>query len=197
MALGLLGIQYESIVLSYDDEQTPIDLMNKKMLPIFQWNEQMISNESLDIIKMLDKENILEMNEVNSSDFKNFEELLNLLGSNIHSLCMPYWIWTPEFNDESRSYFQQKKELKRGPFKELIQNKEKYLAPLLNDLRKIEEDIDIYYKSDELSIYDICLASHLWGLYIFPEFQFSDKLHQYLQRIAYKCHFDYHQDFWK
>ncbi len=197
LALGLLELDFESVVLPYDDESTPIKLMNKKMLPIFEWSSDKISNESLDIIKELDTDNLLKNEGTQAEEFKEFESLLNKLGSNVHSLCMPYWIWTPEFNEQSRSYFQNKKEIKRGPFKELIQNKEKYLAPLIHDLQRIEKDLAPFYKSESLTIYDICLASHLWGMYIFPEFQFTQKMHDYLQRVAYQCKFNYHKDFWE
>lgn len=196
MALGLLNIKYESRVLSYDDEKTPMDLMGKKMLPIFRFEDEFISNESLDIIERLDTKNELNNELVKSKSFGDFESLLNKIGSDVHSLCMPYWVWTPEFNDVSRDYFTKKKEVKRGPFNKLIQNREKLLLSLEETLKEVEEDISGFYKSDKLTILDICLASHLWGMYIFPEFQFSEKVDQYLKRVKELTRFDYHEDFW-
>ena len=72
---------------------------------------------------------------------------------------MPYWIWTPEFNDKSRNYFQTKKEVKRGPFKELMKNKNQYLSTLEETLMVVETLLTPYYKSKELTIKDIMLAS--------------------------------------
>lgn len=197
MALGFLKIPFESIVVAYNDEVLPVKLTGKKMLPIFEFEESDIQNESLDIIKRLDKNNSLSMNLIGGNKFIELETLLNKLGSDVHSLCMPYWIWTPEFDETSRSYFQSKKETKRGPFKNLIHNKDEFINSLNKNLDDLEKDLDHFYKSEKLTILDIMLASHLWGMYIFPEFQFSPKVHDYLQRVRATCHFDYHQDFWR
>lgn len=199
MVCGALNLPYDSIVLRYDDEKTPIDLKGVKMLPIMDFGEGDISNESLDIIKRLDSNNILNTKTIlNDTKFTQFEDLLNKLGNNIHSLAMPYWMYTPEFDEKSRSYFQNKKESKRGPFSKLVQNRHGFLNLLNKDLEETESLINPYFHhSKEISLYDILLASHLWGLYIVPEFQFSMKLNTYLQDIAKRCSFDYHIDFWR
>lgn len=192
MAAGFLGISYESKVLPYDDEATPIELMGKKMLPIAEVDGN-ISNESLDIIKMMDKGNLLKSDLFDSE----IDQLLSKLGSDVHSMAMPYWIWTPEFDKKSREYFQKKKEVKRGPFKDLVKNKKKFADSLNKNLTNIEKYLTEFYKSPEISILDIALASHLWGMYIVPEFQFSPVVHKYLQRIKELTKFDYHEDYWK
>lgn len=194
MALGYLGQEYISRVLPYNDEKTPVDLTGLKMLPIFKFEGKKPMNESLDIIKALDEENKLK-NELSHNNELN--DLLDAIGSSVHSLCMPYWIYTPEFNETSREYFQTKKEKKRGPFYKLIQNKDEYLRKLETILNNIESDLNPFYKSDSFTIKDIMMASHLWGMYVFPEFQFSEKIHEYLQGIKEKCDFNYHEDFWK
>ncbi len=196
MALGLFNLDYESRVLQYDDEETPKRLTGIKMLPAFNDGVTTI-NESLDIIKLIDKNNILKCFEtINSDEFKDFEKYLNFLGNPIHSLAMPYWIWTPEFSESSRNYFQKKKELKRGPFKDLVKNQNQFKTVLEYEWPKILKDLKPFYKSSELSLYDILLASHLWGLYIVPEFQFPTEIHHYLQKVKEICRFNYHQDFW-
>ena len=130
------------------------------------------------------------------SHYEDFEKLLTQLGANIHNLAMPYWIWTPEFTETSRTYFQTKKEVKRGPFQQLIIKKNQFTLEMQNDLKKVEVDLKPFYRSDKFSMYDILLASHLWGLYVVPEFQFSENMHQYLQRVKDISNFDYHRDFW-
>lgn len=197
MALGLLNFSYESKVLPYDDEETPKKLTGKKMLPILSADGKTI-NESLDIIAFLDSGDQLKVHQTtNTSQFAAFEELLNQIGSSIHSLAMPYWIYTPEFNDSSRHYFQSKKEQKRGPFPELVRNQNKYFAELAPKLDEIQSRLNPFYQSETFSLFDILLASHLWGLYVVPEFQFSEKMHQYLQKVKEICHFDYHKDLWR
>jgi glutaredoxin 2 len=196
LALGYLNIPYNSQVLRYDDESTPVQLTGKKMLPILKTKEGAI-NESLDIIELLDKENRLKISEIKLNDeFVSLETLLNKMGNPIHSLAMPYWIYTPEFDEKSRAYFQTKKEIKRGPFKELVHRHEEFLAELNPLLSEIEKKLTPYYMSDSLGLYDILIAAHLWGLYIVPEFQFTEKVHEYLQKIKRDCRFNYHQDFW-
>lgn len=196
MALGYLQIPYDSKVLAYDDELTPVRLTGKKMLPILG-HDKGAMNESLDIISFLDQQNVLKVKEfVSREDFTPFEQLLNSLGSPIHSLAMPHWIYTPEFTVSSREYFQKKKEEKRGPFKELVKNRHQFEAQLESLLAQVEGRLVPYYESENFNIKDILLASHLWGLYVVPEFQFSPRLHSYLQDVKKKCHFDYHRDFW-
>lgn len=197
MGLGLLKVPYESIVLAYNDEETPVKLTGKKMLPIVVTDQGIAQNESLDILKSFDNKDQLSWSFLEQNKWE-VDSLISNIGSPVHSLCMPYWIWTPEFNEESRHYFQQKKEAKRGPFKNLIQNKEVYLKTL-NDIltNDVEKNLKPFYKSSTLTIVDIMIAAHLWGMYIFPEFQFPPVIHRYLQSVKAATHFEYHQDFWK
>lgn len=196
LALGFLQISFESIVVPYDDEETPVKLTGKKMLPIMAFDDGTIMNESLDIIKKLDQNNLLK-NQLMDLYQEEFNALLDRIGKPVHNLCMPYWIWTPEFNQNSRNYFQKKKEVKRGPFAKLIHQKEEFIAELDLILANLENELKPFYKNDEMTILDIALAAHLWGMYIFPEFQFSPKIHNYLQKVKRQCAFEYHGDFWR
>jgi glutaredoxin 2 len=196
MAFGYLQLAYTSKVLPYDDEATPIALTGKKILPALQFDNEAM-NESLDIIALIDKDNRLNVPEITSSeDFATLESELTAVGSLVHSLAMPYWIWTPEFNDVSRLYFQKKKEMKRGPFKDLVKNQAKFVAEINPLLKKIEDQLSPFYQSKFFSLNDIVIAAHIWGLYIVPEFQFSPAVHAYLQKVKEVCQFNYHQDFW-
>ena len=195
MGFGLLNIAYESVVVPYNDEKTPVSLTGVKMLPIIV--NQTPKNESLEILKDEDQNNSLHF-DFYVKEKEVIEALINKIATPVHSLCMPYWIWTPEFSEESRLYFQQKKEIKRGPFKNLIKNKQTYIDSLNSILlEELEGNLTPFYKSSILTIADIMIAAHLWGMYIFPEFQFTPKMHHYLQTIKELTHFDYHQDFWK
>lgn len=197
MALGFLDLNYQSIVVAYDDEKTPIELTGKKMLPILEMEGKAI-NESLDIIQLIDEENRLQTKDlIKTPLFHEIEKMLQELGSDVHSLAMPYWIYTPEFNQSSREYFQKKKEEKRGPFKELVKNREIFIKSLTEKLNKLENRLQNDFILEKFSVFDIMIASHLWGLYIVPEFQFSIKLNNYLQEIARLTSFNYHEDLWR
>jgi glutaredoxin 2 len=197
MCAGFLGVVLESHVLPYNDEKTPVDIMGVKMLPILT-DDSFKTNESLIIMQHLDKYNKLKTKDMlESEDFLEFEKLLGELGSNIHSMAMPYWIYTAEFDQNSREYFQKKKEVKRGPFKKLVYNRRQFETQLNNILDKLTPSINKFYLSDNISAYDILLASHLWGMYVVPEYQFPPVFHEYLQRVKRECNFSYHEDYWR
>jgi len=196
MAFGFLKLSYSSEVLGYDNEKKPIELTGIKMLPIVAFSDITL-NESLAIIKKADKENSLHMESLESQG-KDLDELLAQLAGPIHNLVMPYWVYTQEFNDESRAYFLEKKEKKRGPFNKLMSKAPEFLGQLSPLLEELESKINPYlYDQKNLTIMDIMLASHLWGLYVLPEFQFSPRLHNYLQGIKKTCSFNYHEDYWR
>lgn len=190
LTLGLLSIPYQSIVLRNADEKTPIDLIGKKMVPIIQIDGK-IMPESLDIMKTLDQNNQLDW----SLYDQDFQDQLSRLSTNIHAQCMPHWIYTIEFNQKDREYFQKKKEAYKGPFQKLVQNRAQFEAKLNHDLALLENQINPFYKSRTLKATDLLLASHLWGMYHVPEFQFSPKLHQYLQNIKKLTNFNQYGDF--
>ncbi len=195
MGFGLLNIKYESHITAYDDETTPVKLTGKKMLPIVVHPDGRAQNESLDILKGVDKSDLLNWKML--EQHADIEALLDKVGSPVHSLAMPYWIWTPEFNESSRKYFQAKKEVKRGPFKDLVKNQQKF-ADKLNALiaSEILPELKPFYKSEKLTILDIMLAAHLWGMYVVPEYQFDPKIHAYLQSVKKETKFNYHEDYW-
>ncbi len=196
MGLGLLNKDYESIVLAYDDEQTPIALTGVKMLPIFKRAGGGAQNESLDILRGLDTQNILNFSHLDERS-QEIENLLTKIGSPVHNLAMPYWIWTPEFDPRSRVYFQSKKEKKRGPFHLLVNRRDEFLKELSPIFDQVAAKLSPFYESNSLTIVDIMIAAHLWGLYIVPEVQLPSEIHRYLMKIKELCQFDYHHDFWQ
>lgn len=196
MGFGLLGVTYESHVTPYDDETTPVKLTGKKMLPIVEFDGRAM-NESLDILKLKDPKNLLKWDELAKNEAL-LNPLLDKIGSPVHSLAMPYWIWTPEFDENSRRYFQTKKEVKRGPFKDLVKNQQTFVDKLNAVIgTELLTELKPFYKSSELTIMDIMIAAHLWGMYVVPEYQFDVKVHEYLQRVKKLTGFNYHEDFWR
>ncbi|MDD0852074.1 glutaredoxin 2 [Halobacteriovorax sp. GB3] len=196
MALGFLSTEYKSVVVPYDDEKTPVDLTGVKMLPIMGLEDGTNMNESLDIIKKFDTKNELDFS-LYDKHKDEIEALLNEIAGPVHNLCMPYWVWTPEFNEKSRQYFVEKKSKKRGPFNKLVQNRQAFLKQLVPVLMKVKNNLHPYFGGDKFTVVDIMIASHLWGLYVFPEFQFPQDLNMYLQKVKQLCNFDYHEDFWR
>ena len=191
MALGYLNIPWNSHVLAYSDEATPLSLTGKKMLPILKDGSR-VMNESLDIIKHLDPGNKL-CNE----DWKDFEETLDLVAPLIYNIAMPFWVFSPEFDPASQRYFLKKKEAKRGPFAELIKERSGFESELQPLLASLEIRLKPFWESSTLGIRDIGLAAQLWGLFSVPEFRFSEKLHRYLMSVKELTHFNYTHFHWR
>lgn len=197
MAFGYFNLPYKSIPLPYEDEETPNRLCQAKMLPIIKDDSGNAMNESLDIIKKFLPEDKADFFNYPEEELKEYNTYLSGLGKNIHPLAMPYWIYTKEFSEKSREYFQTKKEKSKGPFAEMFRNRYTFLERINIQLSEIEKKIPNNDNFPRVNIKDIMLASHLWGLYIVPEFQFSNKIHSYLQNIKQQCKFEYHKDFWE
>ena len=195
MALGFLGVSYTSAPLPYNDEETPVLLAGKKMLPIFEWDSGDRTNESLDIIARLDEKDALSQGLLQESAGEELNQFLAQISAPKGKLFMPHVIWTIEFNDVSRQYFKQKKEARYGPFKELFKNQKMLMEEIKEPLENLGNKVGSFYQGEKLTILDIILASHLWGLYAVPEFQFTPTVHSYLQRVKEQCHFNYYQDF--
>ena len=109
---------------------------------------------------------------------------------------LPYWIFTPEFDEKSRAYFQNKKEKKRGPFSALVQNNKEYSESLLKNLHLLEKKISPWFLTDEFDICDILLYSHIVGMYVVPGFQYPRFIFDYLKRVEKLSGFKYHGPFW-
>jgi len=198
LALGYLKIPYESIVSRYDEPELRQKLSGGTTTPFVVLDNGQTIRESLVIIESLDTTNHFKMNTFKSSaDSKEMETLLDQLSGAIHPVTWPFWVQTPEFDEKSRQYTIEKKQKQHGSFAKLFHDKDANLQKVIPLLKTIENRLNPFYQNADFSIRDILIASHLWGLYIVPEFQFSEKMHQYLQTIKHLCHFDYQQDFWK
>ncbi len=191
LALGFLKLPWESIVVPYDDEETPVRLCGKKMLPIMEIDGRPM-NESLEIIQLIDSKG-----QLSGAPTRSTEDFLTQVGDLVHSLAMPYWAFGPEFSPTARAYFLKKKEAKRGPFPQLALARHTFEAPLVSALAQAEEKLTPFWGATRFGIDDIVVAAHLWGLYVVPEFRFSSKWHDYLTRVKDLCGFDYHACLWR
>jgi glutaredoxin 2 len=198
LVCGLLGIEYNSEVLPYSDEESPIKLTGKKMAPILQKYDGTFMNESLDIISYLDTAGTLKVHGTNAeSTLQEINEWIGKISKPLFNLLMPYYLNNIEFSDQDRLYFQRKKEIKRGPFRELAKNRNQFIQEVNEYLMGIKNHFQPYYKSSDIQLHDILLTSHLWGLYLAYDYRVPEWLHQYLQLVSHTCHFSYDWDWWK
>lgn len=191
MSLGYLQIPWESRVLPYSDESTPLTLTGKKMLPILK-DDQIVMNESLEIIKYLDKKNKLK-----NETWGDLDQTLDSLSPAIYNVAMPFWVNTNEFDPESQRYFLKKKEAKRGPFSDLVKRRDEYESKIQDSLTDLERNLVPFWKSETMTIKDIGFSAQLWGLFSVPEFRFSEGIYKYLNKIKDLTHFNYTDFFWR
>lgn len=196
-ACAALKVSYQSVVLSYADELAPLEMTGTKMLPIWK-DEKTTLNESLDIINHIDSQKTLRSGLLESPQVQQeINQRLDDLSGPLFKLCMPYFVWTPEFDQNSRSYFLKRKEAKRGPFSKLLGQRSELEKEMQEKLTALESHLGEFYHAEGFSVLDIMIASHLWGLYTVPEFRFSDKLNSYLQKVKQLTGFEYYSDYQK
>ncbi len=198
MALGFLGLPYRSIILPYDDEKTPMQLIGKKMLPIMMIDGTPMA-ESLDIVRRIDTDDRLSTSAAlaDATAWSELEAIVRRLSENVHALAMPHWVWTAEFTPAARNYFIAKKSLKRGPFAKLVARRTEFESALMSDLRTLSVHLRPFWDGDRFTIKDVAIAAQLWGMYVVPEFRFSQEWHDYLMAIKNLCHFEYQAGFWE
>lgn len=193
LTFGALKIPYESKIIPNADEKTLLKLSGKKMVPIITGGhlnpQQSFLDESLDIMRHLDKDNLLGTEHIlkNTAHFQETELVLNRLGGDVFPLGKIFWPYMMEFKEEDRNYFIQKKNKSR-PYQDIIACKQKHEEALLSSLQELE---NYFHPPETLSYRDILIAAHLWAIYLVPEFRPPEKVHYYLQDIKKKTEFDF------
>ncbi len=197
LVLDYLNIPYNSVLLPYADEATPIKFTGKKMAPIIKKHDGTFMNESLDIIAYLDVDKKLELktnDQANSQIF--LLHWIDQISKPLFNLLMPYYLQGIEFSEEDRKYFQNKKEIKRGPFRELVKKRDQFSAEIDSYVQIMLPKLQPFFDGTKISLLDIILTSHLWGLYLAYNYRVNEKLHQYLSLVTEKCNFEYDRDWW-
>lgn len=198
MTLGLLNIPYHSVILSYSDETTPVQLTGKKMAPFIKKEDGAYLNESLDIMEYLDELQILKIRMTKQTDtFQQTENFITTISTPLFNLLMPFYLNGKEFSDQDKAYFQRQKEIKRGPFHNLVHRRQEFIVEINAHVEKLCQGLTPYYQSTHLGLCDILITSHLWGMYLAHSYRVPPKLHDYLQRVSAQCHFVYDADLWK
>lgn len=186
MIFGLKKLPVEFEILLNDDEQTPVSLVGKKVVPILIKEDGSAMPESLDIVNYVDQhygEPIL------SAEIRpEMEAWIKEVTSYYNYLLMPRFIKLPvaEFATESAlSYFIQKKTAYVGDFAQHLANTSTYLARLHQDLEKLETLITTPSAANQqLSMEDILLFPVLRNLTCVKGLVFPSKVADYVQTMA-------------
>ncbi|BFQ93829.1 glutaredoxin 2 [Gallibacterium anatis] len=186
MIFGLKNIPVDVIVLANHHEDTPMQLVGRKVVPILADSDGMVMPESLDIVRYVDKkygepclkENVRE----------EVSQWLQKVGSYYNHLVIPRFtqIGLKEFAmPESVEYFTMKKSKMIGNFAENLAQTPQYLAKINQDLKELN-DLIVSPKasSGELSIEDIVLFPVLRNLTIVKGIEFPNKVAAYVKKMS-------------
>lgn len=192
MIFGLKNVSFELKTLANDDEDTPVSLIGKKMVPILIKDDHTAMSESLDIIKWVDENYGSEAIVNYGLPRAEIQNWIQAARNFQYHLAMPRWIQMPleEFQTESaRSYFQNKKEKQNiGSFAQAIEETPKYLKQAeeaLNELDKLMLDSKRFYEC-EVHIDDIHLFAALRNLTTVKNLQWPKNTLNYIQTWSEK-----------
>ena len=200
MIFGLKNIPIEVKTLLNDDEETPISMIGKKMLPILQKENGDFLPESIDIISYCDQ--LSKFGEPIVGESKNDERLTSWLSQarNYHyALAMPRWVkmGLKEFATESAiEYFTKKKVNSIGPFKESMDKTSELIEMAQEHLPELEEIIigAPYFWGESLSIDDFHVFASLRCLTTTNGIRFPEKIEKYMNSLSQSSKVPLHWD---
>ncbi|HDR1252630.1 GrxB family glutaredoxin [Pasteurella multocida] len=186
MIFGLKNIPFKKHVLLNDDEETPIRLVGKKVVPILVKEDGTAMPESLDIVKYIDAhygEAILQ-----TAVRPEIEALLAEITSYSNYLLMPRFVKLDlaEFATQSAiDYFTKKKTDYVGDFTQHFTNTPTYLARLTQDLEKLSAlMMGETSLNQHLSFEDILVFPLLRNLTCVKGLRFPARLEKYIKRLS-------------
>ncbi|EGP01695.1 GrxB family glutaredoxin [Pasteurella multocida] len=186
MIFGLKNIPFKKHVLLNDDEETPIRLVGKKVVPILVKEDGTAMPESLDIVKYIDAhygEAILQ-----TAVRPEIEALLAEITSYSNYLLMPRFVKLDlaEFATQSAiDYFTKKKTDYVGDFTQHFNNTPAYLARLTQDLEKLSALVmGETSLNQHLSFEDILVFPLLRNLTCVKGLRFPARLEKYIKRLS-------------
>ncbi|HDR1194450.1 TPA: GrxB family glutaredoxin [Pasteurella multocida] len=186
MIFGLKNIPFKKHVLLNNDEETPIRLVGKKVVPILVKEDGTAMPESLDIVKYIDAhygEAILQ-----TAVRPEIEALLAEITSYSNYLLMPRFVKLDlaEFATQSAiDYFTKKKTDYVGDFTQHFNNTPTYLARLTQDLEKLSALVmGETSLNQHLSFEDILVFPLLRNLTCVKGLRFPARLEKYIKRLS-------------
>ncbi len=193
--LGFKGIPYQKKLLSYADTKTQEMLTGMRQLPIMDFEDGVIINESLNILREIEMRAphpIGFIGPVEPSLQWASQEAVTL--PDYFSVLLPFYLqhYTKEFalHEDGARYFQSSKEKKRGKtFTELEQEapqlyEENIKAGLL-DIAKIVDDQ--FIMGPTFSVADCVLAADLSGLRLVEGISLPNEILEYIHRVEARC----------
>ncbi|HBS0040684.1 TPA: glutaredoxin 2 [Escherichia coli] len=186
MIFGLKDVACEIITLPNDDEETPMRLIGKKMLPILVTESHDAIGESLDIVKYIDETYGTPVLTV--SDDSAIEAWMEDATNVIFPLAIPRWASSDfeEFRQgAARQYFLQKKEAVFGPFTRLLDQTETMVTEI-NAKLEILDNLLVRQErvTGHFSLTDIRLFPLLRSLSIVKGIYWPPRVYESMKEMA-------------
>ncbi|MDG6094034.1 glutaredoxin 2 [Acetobacter sp. AN02] len=181
MPFGLKNIPFDLRFQLNDDEETPIRMIGKKMLPILE-GEDGFMGESLDIVRKID--GISGPALFSGEPDQALVGWMRQWGTTINSLVIPrtpYPVFAEFRTQEARAYFTRKKEEIFGNFDDLLSKTDTLLASAEAGLKALEP---LLPAQNSVSIDDIMLFPLLRSLSILPDIKLPDSVRDYQVGMA-------------
>jgi glutaredoxin 2 len=186
MIFGLKDVACEIITLPNDDEETPVSLIGKKMLPILVTESHDAIGESMDIVKYIDETYGTPVLTV--SDDSAIEAWMEDATNVIFPLAIPRWASSDfeEFRqDAARQYFLQKKEAFFGPFPRLLDQTETMVTEINAKLEILDSLLVRQERvTGQFSLTDISLFPLLRSLSIVKGIYWPPRVHESMKEMA-------------
>jgi glutaredoxin 2 len=192
MIFGFKNIPFEDEILLNDDEDTPIKMVEKKVVPILKKADGSFMPESLDIVKYVD-ENFGSGEIVSySSPRQEIKDWLYSSRNYVYDLAMPRWVKMPlkEFKTQSaKDYFQTKKEKNNiGLFSIALEKTPEFIQKAESELKYLENLMleNGRFYNDSVHIDDFHIFTTLRSLTTVKNLKWPPKLLSYLKSTAEK-----------
>ena len=192
MILGLKNVDFELITLLNDDEQTPIGMIGKKMVPILQKPDGSFLPESLDIISYIDGlDEFGELMVRPSREMFSLDEWFQKIRLCVYDLAMPRWVKMDleEFATASaRQYFMGKKEGMIGSFQQSWDRSEVLTKEAVEHLKELESLIsgETFFWGETLNLDDFHVFAALRAFTTVKDLNFPPKIDGYMNSMSKK-----------
>ncbi len=186
MIFGLNNVPVELVMLPNDDEETPIAMTGKKMLPILEISKKETIDESLDIVHYIAE--IRGASCLSLGRDSKIESWAEDASKTIYELAIPRWAYSdfPEFASISaRQYFIDKKQGAFGGFSALVAR----TPALLDEINQRLVELDVMLRNkdnvvNEWSLTDVILFPVVRSLSIVKGVEWPRSVDEWRCRLA-------------
>ncbi len=194
LALAYKGVEYEDIVVSYADIDTPTSLIGVKMLPIIDFGDGTVMAESLDLVAELDRrfpDPALYFSETNADLAWASRAIMSIPGW--FDVTLPHYLEAyadfGEFDEAGTKYFQEGKEAKRDVTFEQLKAvaPERYEATIRPALAAIAEKLNEGFVGESFSAADCVLAADMFGITLVPGIELPAGIKNYIESVEGVC----------